>query len=312
MLKESLANELLLSPGFIELVARTASYRYKRYEVPKAKGGKRTIYHPAKELKALQRWLLRNVLGRLPVHAAAAAYLKGKNIADHARQHRQCRFLLRVDFQDFFESIGSGDIERHLRQFAEFLPPDWEEVDFELLTSLVCRRSRLTVGSVTSPALSNTVCWHLDHELTALAERHGLRYSRYADDLYFSASEPNVLTGIVTEIKQVLGNLPYPRFKVNDTKTHHMSHKGRMSITGIVLPSDLSTGLSVGRTRKRAIRSLLFNWEKLNPIERRRVRGMLANARSIEPNLINRLVLKYGTFVLEKLHAAATTEDSGR
>jgi RNA-directed DNA polymerase len=302
VLKERLANELLLSPGFIELISNTASYRYKRYEIPKARGGKRTIYHPAKELKALQRCLLGAVICRLPVQPAAAAYLKGRNIADHAMRHRRCRFLLRVDLRDFFESITSSDIERHLRHFSEFLPSDWEEADFDFLTTLVCRRSRLTVGSVTSPAISNTVCWHLDHELTALAERRALRYSRYADDLYFSAAEPNVLASTVTDVKLVLADLPYPRLSVNDAKTRHMSHKGRMSVTGIVLPSDASTTVSVGRARKRAIRSLIYKWDALAPMERLRVQGMLANARSVEPDLINRLILKYGTTLLTKIH----------
>jgi RNA-directed DNA polymerase len=135
-----------------------------------------------------------------------------------------------------------------------------------------------------------------------MAEKRDLRYSRYADDLYFSASEPDVLAGIVTDVKELLARLPYPRLTVNDAKTRHMSHKGRMSVTGIVLPSDVSEGVSVGRTRKRAMRSLIHMWERLSPAERQRVRGMLANARSVEPSLINRLVLKFGTSVLAKIH----------
>ena len=44
----------------------------------------------------------------------------------------------------------------------------------------------LPQGAPTSPALTNIVCLNLDRRLTGLAEKIGLRYSRYADDLTFS------------------------------------------------------------------------------------------------------------------------------
>lgn len=44
----------------------------------------------------------------------------------------------------------------------------------------------LPQGAPTSPALTNIVCVNLDRRLTGLADKMGLRYSRYADDLTFS------------------------------------------------------------------------------------------------------------------------------
>lgn len=304
MLRERLAGSLLLSPGYIELVAASASHRYKRYEVRKRGGSTRAIYHPSRELKALQRWLLKEVITHLPVHAAVGAYRKGCSVAEHARRHLGCRFLLRVDFVNFFESITSADVVRHLETSAARVG-EWNRDDCALFASLVCRKGRLTVGAVTSPALSNTICWHLDKDLAAAAEKRGVIYSRYADDLYFSAVESGVLGGILEEVKEVVKSIPYPRLSVNGGKTRHMSRRRRMTVTGVVLPSDSANGVSVGRRKKRLIRALVHRWDRLTEEEKQSLRGVLANARSIEPALINRLVLKFGSSVMQAVRGEA-------
>ena len=63
------------------------------------------IHHPARELKTLQRWLLRRVISDFPVHSAAVAYRNGVTIWDNALAHVRNHFLLRMDLTDFFPSI---------------------------------------------------------------------------------------------------------------------------------------------------------------------------------------------------------------
>ena len=46
----------------------------------------------------------------------------------------------------------------------------------------------LAQGSPTSPKLSNLITINLDKRLTGLANKNGLNYSRYADDLTFSGN----------------------------------------------------------------------------------------------------------------------------
>lgn len=40
----------------LNIFIKTAPYRYKKYEIPKRKGGTRTIAQPTKALKIVQRW----------------------------------------------------------------------------------------------------------------------------------------------------------------------------------------------------------------------------------------------------------------
>jgi len=52
--------------------------------------------------------------------------------------------------------------------------------------------------------------------------------------------------------------------------------------------------LGIGRKRKRYIRGLIHKFDLLPPSERRRLAGLLAFARSIEPDFINALIMKFG------------------
>src|SRR6266446_5286765 len=105
MIIEQAASRLALPIPFLLKLATTASHRYKTYTIPKRTGGTRTIHHPARELKLLQRWLLQNVLTALPVHTAATAYSKESSIRRNAEMHVANNYILRVDFHNFFPSL---------------------------------------------------------------------------------------------------------------------------------------------------------------------------------------------------------------
>jgi RNA-directed DNA polymerase len=68
---DRIASDLRLPSQYVQLVAYTASHRYKTYLIAKNRGGSRRIDHPARELKLFQRWLVNNIFSRLPVHKAA-------------------------------------------------------------------------------------------------------------------------------------------------------------------------------------------------------------------------------------------------
>ena len=106
-----IADNLGLDASYISKVARSASYRYKIYSVPKRKNdGFRVIHHPSAELKLIQRWLIENVFSHFPVHDSVYSYRHGIGIQDLARIHKKNNYLLRIDFTDYFPSIKGPDI----------------------------------------------------------------------------------------------------------------------------------------------------------------------------------------------------------
>ena len=111
-LYQRIGGDLGVTESYLRQLARSAPYRYSKFKIPKRSGtGERLIAQPAKEVKRIQRWLLRNDLSQLPMHDAATAYRKGAGIAANARPHANNRFLLKMDFRNFFPSIMGRDFE---------------------------------------------------------------------------------------------------------------------------------------------------------------------------------------------------------
>ena len=302
MLLERMAYEMSLAEKYIAMVGATASYRYRDYVVKGPTGTSRVVYHPSRTLKALQRWLARRILCDLRVHDAATAYEHGRGILLNAERHLDSRFLLRMDFTEFFPSLTSADLETLLGKAKSLgrLDPSWSLDDTSLLVRLVTRFGRLVIGAPTSPKLSNALCFEMDEILLALSKRYDCVYTRYADDLFFSSRIPNVLAHVETEVILLVAGLAHPNnLKLNLSKTRHSSMRGRRVVTGIVLTCDGK--LSLGRSRKRKLRSLVHKYTSLSEPERQSLRGWIAYCRSVEPEFINSLVLKFGAARLKEV-----------
>lgn len=293
MLVQLLSSRLQLPVEYLQRIASQASHLYKEYTVPKRTGtGARTIHHPSRPLKALQRELSLAVLSGLPVHSAATAYLTGSSIRKNAEIHSSGRFLLRLDLKDFFPSLTSEHIAGYIaRNPALFV--GWDGEDTAFASAISCRWGRLTIGAPSSPAWSNILCCSLDAEIAGFCAERGIAYSRYADDLFFSTVQPNVLWPSQNALISIIETLGFPSgLRVNKAKTAHSSRKRRRAVTGLVLTTDGS--VSLGRDRKRKIRSLLHNQSKLNPKQARSLAGMLAFCSDVEPAFVNRLIIRYG------------------
>lgn len=293
MLLEQISSELLLPQPFVASIARSASHRYKSYQIKRRDGRKREIHHPSKQLKAIQRWLLRRVIAQLPVHGAATAYKPGARTWDNAVAHSESRFLLRMDFRSFFPSITKDDISRFLADRHDAFFQSWGPEDETLFCELVCRNDKLTIGAPTSPGLSNALCYVLDERLLSTATHYGVKYTRYADDLFFSSNKPDVLKKVEAEVPAVCAGLTYPNsLAINASKTRHSSKKGRRRVTGLTLGSD--GRVHVGRELKRSIRARIHKLESLSGEGRMSLAGSISYVIGMEPDFLNKLVLKYG------------------
>lgn len=289
MLIDEISNGLNLPKSYIKNMSLQASFIYKTYQISKRSGGKRTIHHPGKRLKAVQRWLSKYIISEWPVHKAATAYKKNCSVLKNATVHADSNYLLRIDLNKFFPSITDKDIlsysKRHIHR--------WNDEDIDLFCKMVCRKDQLTIGAPSSPSISNSICFQLDDEISKITNKLSIKYTRYSDDLFFSSIKPNLLQEIPDQVTNILSGLDFPKnLSLNTKKTRHSSKKGCRKVTGLIIGSDGK--IYLGRKTKRTIRSLVYTFDELEIENKKYVAGMLSYARSIDPDFINALIIKYG------------------
>ncbi len=294
-----------LSMRDVSQIIRSAPHRYKVFKIKKRSSEeRRTIAQPAREVKELQRWLVRTVLQSLPIHDAATAYIAGRGIHLNAQRHVNSRFLLKMDFESYFPSIKLADVQAHL---TKYLGERYEEDDILAICNLILWKPKtsseleLCIGGPSSPLISNSIALEFDELVAAHCEDKGVAYTRYADDLAFSTSERNILRGIEKFIEDACGTVKYPSLRVNKDKTVHVSKKHRRLVTGVTLSAQGEC--SLGRERKRSIRAGLHRALKneLSDDDMSQLRGYLAFANDIEPGFLDSMKRKYGDDLIRRV-----------
>ncbi len=140
---------------------------YREVRLPKRSGGERVLHVPSEGLKAVQRKLLRRVLGRLDPHEAVHGFRKGRSIVSNGKPHVGKAVVLRMDIRDFFPTTTAERI------LAYFLGIGWDGAAAGLLARLTTHQGGLPQGAPTSPHLSNLVNVPLDARLQATSLRFG-------------------------------------------------------------------------------------------------------------------------------------------
>lgn len=301
MLVELLSRMSGISEAKLIGFSETASKRYKVYTIPKRTGGARLIEHPSRELKAIQRWLIRAFFARLPVHEVATAYKKGSGIRDNAEHHRYTRYTNRYDFKDFFPSFEASLVMLFVREQAKALGIDLTERDLNFIVNIVCRHGRLTIGAPSSPAITNAMMYNFDDLMHKECLRRGLVFTRYADDIFVSSDRPDRLQDVAKLIAKCKRGIPHLKLRLNRSKTAYLSKKYKRAVAGVIITPQYN--LSIGRDRKREIKSLIHKWI-IGELDVERVsylRGLFAFAIDIEPDFEQRLVNKYGAEEISRL-----------
>ncbi|MFP4054195.1 MAG: reverse transcriptase family protein [Phycisphaerae bacterium] len=239
-----LANRLGLSAAALESVP----VGYRSFTIPKRSGGRRTLHEPVPQLKAVQRTILRRVLGKLHAHPAAMGFEKGRSIVDNALMHTGAKVVLKMDVKDFFPSTRGERVWLFFRRIG------WDEAACDLLTRLTTREDGLPQGAPTSPRLSNLVNYELDVRLDAAAARCDAWYTRYADDLTFSVrceqSTEALLTSMVPVVLREYG------YRLNRRKTRLLRRHHSQRVTGLTVNDKVGLPRET-RRRLRAIRHRL-------------------------------------------------------
>lgn len=303
-LRRDLQESLGISDYQLNRLIQRAPHSYKVYTIPKRSGGQRTIAQPAKETKFIQRWLIQNIFSKLPVHECASAYKDGASIKKNANAHKNHSYVTKLDFKDFFPSITSDDLVKHI---SKHLGESYGTQDIQDIARISCLRLKgrndlcLSIGAPSSPVLSNTIMYSFDSEVAAWCVKTGITYTRYADDLTFSTSTKGISSDIEPFISGVAQKLTYPSLSLNNNKTTHLSKKHQRRITGIIINNE--GNLSLGRNRKREISALIHKLSLgiLPEPEIFRLQGLLGFAKDVEPLFVARMRGKYTSRLIDEV-----------
>lgn len=299
-----LREQLYLSEADYVSYIRTLPFRYKRYYIPKRNSAeKRLIAQPARTVKTIQKYLVENLSTKLSVHRCATAYQVGTGIKLNASRHQKNPYILKMDFSNFFESITPEILIERLKEAQINLT---EEELFLFEHVFFWRKSRkgslrLSVGAPSSPFISNTVMFSFDKKIEENCQRQGVVYTRYADDMAFSTNKKDTLKDVEKLVYKTLKECFGRAIKVNRKKTVFTSKKFNRHITGVTITNE--NELSIGRGKKRLLHSKVHHFSKgiLTDEEALQLKGELGFAKHIEPLFIEKLELKYGNEIIDKL-----------
>lgn len=292
-----LMNEYNLSMHEAMQIIKSAPRRYKEYKIDKKhKAGKRTIAQPTAELKVIQRWLVSNYLNGLPVHPAAMAYEAETSIKKNAEAHVKNKYLMKLDFEDFFPSIKPKDLlELFDYHGIKLINPD--KLTLSQLFFWKPKKSdkfHLSIGAPSSPKISNLVMYRFDETISQYCVSNKITYTRFADDMTFSTNVPLLLEECLKFVRKTLKEIKSPRLKLHEEKIVFSSKKFNRRVTGLVLTNDGK--VSLGHDKKRQISAGIHHFlcNKLTVEESKKLQGTLAYAHAVEPDFLRRMCKKYG------------------
>lgn len=270
--------------------------QYVSFQIPKKNSlNKRFINAPKYRLKMAQRIILSEILEKIPCSDCATAFLKNKNgLFENARVHKNQLFLLKMDFKNFFQSIKTKKVEKIFYNIG------YSEEAIKVLTTLCTFHGELPQGAITSPYLSNLACLNLDKDIATYCNERNIYYTRYADDLIFSANDLDLLKELKNQINEILKKhkTEYFQIEINNKKTKIIKNTSHKKITGITIND---SQIKASKEIKNKIRQSLRYCLKNNIFDNSLI-GNLAYVISIEKDDYKNKINKYALYLEKKLN----------
>ena len=273
---ESIAKAMGISVGQLRFLAfdrKTSQVsHYVRFKLPKKTGGERLISAPMPRLKTAQKWIQENILDKVQLHDAAHGFRHQRSILSNAKPHLGQDVVVNIDLSDFFPTVtyrrvkglfkGLGYSEA-ASTIMGLICSEPEIITVELdgqAYHVAQTERRLPQGAPTSPAITNILCRRLDRRLERICKKLGFAYTRYADDLSFSASGDSARQ-VGRLLRQVRYTVGKEGFVVHPKKTRVLRKSRRQEVTGIVV----NEKPGIPRKTMKAFRAALYQIEKDGP-----------------------------------------------
>lgn len=282
---EELANLTGLSESLLYCLSKKSERYYRSFSVSKKNGGKREIFAPSYTMQIVQRWILLNILNKIQPSKQSMAFRRGKEYGCKANAlfHIETHYGVSMDLKNFFPSISAN------RVYTVFSNIGYDSMAATLLTNLCILDGHLPQGGPCSPALSNLVCVQLDARLNGLCEKRRIRFSRYADDMYFSCDNQDVLKKAIPIIREIIAD---EGFTINDKKVHYHTPSNRKMITGVIVSRSNNNDEPQIYAKKDIKRKIRVEIAKMiftgNYSEKDHVLGEISYVNYLEPNFLEK------------------------
>mgnify|MGYP001559845347 FL=1 len=219
---DRLANKLGVDSILLSDLIKRRDSLYKIWYRKKSGGIKRCVEEPLGNLKIVQRIMLEKLLD-LKFPKCVQGGIIGKSIRTNALEHKNGKYLLRMDIKDAYPSSTKKQLYALFRGF---------EVSVELskiLTKLTTFHGHLPQGAPTSLVLFNALLGNTGIDRAASMIKD-IKYTRYVDDLVFTSKKR-----IPEKLEKEAGVfLKEHGFSINPKKTLRYSTKNRsLRITGV-------------------------------------------------------------------------------
>lgn len=287
MILQLMSKDLNLDAEYIMSVADNNT-AYKKYKINKKNGHKRDIYHPSKNLKVLQYWVVKKIFSLYPISQYSKAYSKGNSIRKNALVHRNSKYIVHLDIKNFFESINCNHVDKLLNKINNI-----DEDDKELIKKIVLYKGEyLVVGSVASPIISNCVMYEFDKKIEKeILNETSYKYTRYADDIIISDYK-YIDKQIIERIKEILKEYD---FNLNEEKTYFMNKSNRRVVTGVVIDNN-NNKLGIGSKKYRDVKKMLYEYLIKNKGEKDKIHGYLSLIKDLDYEKYNSIRNTYSRY----------------
>ncbi len=279
--------------------------------IAKRSGGVRLLEVPKRSLRDVQRLLLKLVIEKIPPAASAHGFIAGRSIHTNALPHAGQAIVLKLDLRDFYATVSLNKVIALFRRCGysrevaiwlgrlttSVIPGHLAPPAEDRMAVWRYRRRHLPQGAPTSPALANLAAYGLDRRLQGMAEKWGITYTRYADDLTFSgpAEMSSKLRKFIPLVEQIIRN---EGFHSNRKKRQVLRAHQRQIVTGVVV----NERPGVKRADVDTLKAILHNCVQRGPHSQNRdghanfaahLRGRIAHIAQFRPERGARLLELY-------------------
>jgi RNA-directed DNA polymerase len=272
----------------------------------------RQIAVPSPNLMKAQRWITQAILSKATAHSASVAFSKGDTLVAAASPHCGCKWLIKMDVRNFFESINEIAAYRVFRSLGyqplvslemaristRLAGPSsrratdrwrvevWRDDDWrwsEVQAYQVYRQDwgpllgHLPQGAPTSPMLANLAMRVFDAKASEIARQHEMTYTRYADDLSFSTDRNITKADCGRVIGQIYKLMGMVGLSPNVTKTFVSPPGARKIVLGLLVDGAIPR---LSREFRALMRLHLHYLQKadVGPVRHARARGFVSVA----------------------------------